>query len=128
AEPRRLDLRVVPEEDSDSPRAVLRPAGVAAPPARAVVQEREPVNLYDVGKSMGGQVNERKYAPVESIGETGVRSISIGRDFAMGASPSPYPDANRIESGLREEDSKKKYTTEMESGGKGKSKRYAWDV
>jgi hypothetical protein len=57
-----------------------------------------------------------------------LRSVNVGRDFAMGQSPSDYPEANRIEGSLRQED-EKKYTAGMESpGGRGKTKRYEWEV
>lgn len=110
-------------------------------PTRSEEEVRQPARdddggdnrpLYDVGRSMGGESSERSYEPVESIGESGLRNVNVGGDFAMGSSSSfsPYPSANRVESGLREETvEKKKYASDIESSQRKKSKHgYAWEA
>lgn len=84
------------------------------------------VRLYDVGKSMSGEAGESKYHLAETIHSENMRTVGVGRDFAMGQSSGDYPEANRIESSLRQED-EKKYATDMNSAGGKKGKRYAWE-
>lgn len=113
----------------DSPRVASRTVEDDFKPVRQVQPERNNTPLYDVGKSMGGQIDERKYKTVESIGSANnIRTVGVGRDFAMGGSASPYPEANRVESSLRQESNEKKYASDIESGGGKKGKRYAWEV
>ncbi len=99
-------------------------------PARGEeTREGENIPLYDVGKSMGGELRRDEYKPVETIGTgSNLRAVGVGRDFAMGQQVGDYPEANRIESSLRQED-EKKYSTGMETTGpKGRTKRYGWEV
>ncbi|MFH1802755.1 MAG: hypothetical protein ABH864_04905 [archaeon] len=112
-----------------------RAVGRAVP--RPSVQERPGVprremtgsELYGAGKTMGGAAGKASYKPVETIGTAHLRTVGVGKDFAMGGSGGgAYADANRIESGLRDATSEKNYSTQVEAGAGKKSKKYAWDV
>lgn len=91
-------------------------------------ESSETRQLYDVGKGMGDHSSRGAYKPVESIGSSGIRNMQVGRDFAMGSSGGgDYPEANRIESNLRQDD-EKKYASSVESGSGKRGKRYAWET
>jgi len=106
---------------------------VAETSSVARVSREEPMgsaptaHLYDVGRRMGDDAKSPKYKLAEALHEERIRSVGVGRDFAIGQSSSDYPEANRIESSLRQEDNNK-YTAVAESVGGRKTKRYAWDV
>ena len=118
-----------PVENGVRPIRTVADAPVRRTSREEATTEAPTVHLYDVGRRMGDDANRPKYKLSENI-ESGstLRSVGVGRDFAMGAQARDYPEANRIESSLRQED-EKKYSTGMESAdGRRKTKRYAWET
>lgn len=110
------------ETGADSENMVARNAMRTRP--NEIESEESGVRLYDSGKGMGGQASEYKYKLSDSTGS----GSTFGRDIANGQMGGSYPNANRIEQGMGD-DNEKKYANSMEgSGGKGKMKRYEWEV
>ncbi len=118
-----------PVENGIRPMRAVADVPVRRTSREEATTEAPTAHLYDVGRRMGDDANRPKYKLSENIesGQT-LRSVGVGRDFATGAQANGYPEANRIESSLRQED-EKKYSTGMESAdGHRKTKRYAWEI